>query len=431
MRYLIFSLKQRLLFLFLITYVFISNGQPALKRGDTLSEIRFQTMINYGEESLDLDKDLADKLVILDYWNKGCYPCMLDFPRLDSLQRKFNNEIQIIPWTLDTKEDVMLVFNRINSKQKMLLPSAAEAKINFSAPNFTEKIWIYNGRVIAVTSKKEVNAKNIKSFISGEELGFLREKEFPDINNFSLRRNIKNVLYQEENKEFKLIIAESIPYIKTNYGESTHDDAFLIGKRYVNFELSALYGVAFGAWLSRAVIELDSSTLKKYKPDDREFAELNKYYAEVVVKISSRDEEEEANKNAFKILQAGLEAAFGITAKKEKRFVKGYVLKEVPENGKFKSTTEEEPVIDKATHYLIIRNTPTDRAIKQISKYLFLNKYNEGKFFANDVDYAGNISLDITARTNNYHDMKAALYEYGLDLSMETREKEVWVIKNI
>ena len=45
-----------------------------------MPEIYFENMINYKTKALRPSKDITDKIIILDYWTKGCYPCMGDFP---------------------------------------------------------------------------------------------------------------------------------------------------------------------------------------------------------------------------------------------------------------------------------------------------------------------------------------------------------------
>lgn len=77
-----------------VTIMFLSAtmlGQNGLKVGSIAPNFVFEKMVNYPLKSVTLKKDLQDKLVILDYWTKSCYPCILDFYRLDSIQRQFDN----------------------------------------------------------------------------------------------------------------------------------------------------------------------------------------------------------------------------------------------------------------------------------------------------------------------------------------------------
>ena len=54
---------------------------------------------------------------------------------------------------------------------------------------------------------------------------------------------------------------------------------------------------------------------------------------------------------------------------------------------------------------------------------------NQIRYIFNETGYTENISVDLTARTNNFEEMRAALDAYGLVLSIEERNKAVYVVK--
>ncbi|MEO6681466.1 MAG: TlpA disulfide reductase family protein [Ginsengibacter sp.] len=77
-----------------------TNAQktPALKPlsiGDAVPDIVFNNVINYKDSTIRLS-DFKGKLVILDFWAPYCASCIKVFPKIDSLQEKYHDQIQFI-----------------------------------------------------------------------------------------------------------------------------------------------------------------------------------------------------------------------------------------------------------------------------------------------------------------------------------------------
>jgi len=130
------------------------------------------------------------------------------------------------------------------------------------------------------------------------------------------------------------------------------------------------------------------------------------------------------------VLRHALEATFGFTMVREIRTVPTYVLKEIPGNKRFVDNSEGTEVWDKTAYHLNIDNMAPDRAFKAITSKL-MSPHHPAMYAVNELKHKGNMALDLLARTNDYQSMKSALAEYGLDLSVEEREREVWVIQEI
>ena len=407
-----------------------SPAQSKLKPGDSLTGVFFETMVNHYQPRLHVDKDLAGKLVIFDNWGQTCYPCVQGLPKLDTLQKLFGDKIQILPWTEDPKSVVEKIYARINSKYNMIIPSAAEAtrhdNIGTTANNYTSKIWWYNGKVVAVTPTKFVNEKNIRQFLDHGYLNLDEKTEFPGIKDFPKSKLTDNILYQKEKSGITVKITQGIPNVKAGVGYSTSSSEFIgMGARFINYSFRQLYMLAFGT--GKFVTDLDPILKKRFQDQKVENAVENAYCVELIG--DSVAGYYQALDEAKKMLQVGLAKTFGVTAVKENRKVKSYVLKEILGNDRFKSTTNGEELWDKTAFYLHVENLPADRAFKAITSKLTWG--SDIDYVTNELDYSGNVSLNITASTYDYNSMKSALAEYGLDLSIGEREKEVWVIKNI
>ena len=69
-----------------------------LNIGDRLPEINFNHVLYYKDSTVTLSEfqQNKSKLVIFDFWFTNCSSCIEQFPKLDSLQKIFNKNIQIV-----------------------------------------------------------------------------------------------------------------------------------------------------------------------------------------------------------------------------------------------------------------------------------------------------------------------------------------------
>ncbi len=81
--------------LVLISNVYLKAQNKPLTVGDQLPDFTFRNVFNGASPEMKLS-DFRGKLVILDFWGVNCIPCVEEFPALDSLQKAFGAEIQII-----------------------------------------------------------------------------------------------------------------------------------------------------------------------------------------------------------------------------------------------------------------------------------------------------------------------------------------------
>lgn len=158
------------------------QGPSALTVGQQVPDLHLGKVLRYKDNTARLS-DFGDKAVILDFFATWCTPCVAEFPRLDSLQREFNDQIQIILVTYEDQEKIeqFLKTNRIASSVD--LPVIVEdrylSKV-FPHRVISHDVWIKNGTVKAITSPLYITAANINKLISGEDLNLPIKRE--DIN---------------------------------------------------------------------------------------------------------------------------------------------------------------------------------------------------------------------------------------------------------
>jgi thiol-disulfide isomerase/thioredoxin len=153
----------------------------ALTIGDSVPDITLNNMINYKTTSARLS-DFRGKLLILDFWATWCGSCIVGLPKLDSLQKKFPGELQIILITnegsdskVENENKVRGFFRKWEAKTKgsFSLPSTMETSDSllqlFSHIFIPHYVWIGpKGNVIAITTAEEITASNIKAAINGD-----------------------------------------------------------------------------------------------------------------------------------------------------------------------------------------------------------------------------------------------------------------------
>ncbi len=79
------------------------NTQNSLQIGDKIPDIELGRIINYSKVKTKIS-DFNVKPLILYFWAPWCSPCIAGMPKLDSLQKKFSNTVNILLITKDSKE---------------------------------------------------------------------------------------------------------------------------------------------------------------------------------------------------------------------------------------------------------------------------------------------------------------------------------------
>lgn len=140
-------------------------SKEALKIGDTfVPPSAIQQMRGTGKP-LDLQK-LAGKVVILDFFDTYCGTCIQSMPKLQKLQDKLKDKVQIISVTWQDKATIDKFFagNSYLKENKVNLPviyADVYLKQRFPHLGVPHVVFLYKGGVKAITSSKLVTEENI------------------------------------------------------------------------------------------------------------------------------------------------------------------------------------------------------------------------------------------------------------------------------
>jgi len=169
-----YKIKTKLLYtvVYLITCIYASAQYRDLGIGDQCPDIYLDHVINYSKTSVHLS-DFKDKLLILDFWGTWCVDCIATFPKIDSLQKKFPDQLQILPVTKEDKSNIEYVLNNLAKTKGINIPSVANDTLLYRlfyhryVPHY---IWIENGIVKAITGSNEVNETNIRALLGNADV---------------------------------------------------------------------------------------------------------------------------------------------------------------------------------------------------------------------------------------------------------------------
>lgn len=128
-------------------------------------------VIYYKDSSISL-QDFKGKIIILDLWHTGCTTCIEAFPKEVALQKKFSEQIQIIPVTYQSKEAVRDFLDKwqLRTGIHLNMPFLVEAEALEKAFRFRAQphyIWIRpDGYIAGQTSGTFISEGGIKYFIA-------------------------------------------------------------------------------------------------------------------------------------------------------------------------------------------------------------------------------------------------------------------------
>lgn len=183
-------MKLTIVFFFLLTSITQAQekdkyGRPALvpgitelKIGDQVPDILIDNIINDDKRSIRTS-DYQDRLLVLDFWERSCGTCIASMPKLDSLQRVFGDQIKLLSVTWESEDQIVDFFNKNRFLKEYHPPvyraSAVDDRILRSYFRYVTNphvIWIYKGKVIAITGYEHITSTNIQEVLAGKTVNW-------------------------------------------------------------------------------------------------------------------------------------------------------------------------------------------------------------------------------------------------------------------
>jgi thiol-disulfide isomerase/thioredoxin len=251
-------MKKFLLFIVLATLClnFTTQAQDksiitALKIGDQVPEITITNIINHPSKSAKIS-DFKDKLLILDFMNTYCGNCIEALPRLDTLQKKYFNRLQIIVVSNETATRMQVFLkNNVIAKEVSLPFVAGDKALNSLFPHefVPHEVWIYKGTVKAITTAEYVNGKNIEAILNQVPVNWEVKTDLAayDYHSPLLVINPKSLNEQHAPSNFYYTtLTGYLPGVATRYTRETDSVKQVIKLHLINYSILDLYRFTLG-----------------------------------------------------------------------------------------------------------------------------------------------------------------------------------------
>lgn len=145
-----------------------------LQIGDTIPEALWNLplqVINHpeGKETITLN-DYRGKLIILDFWNSACAPCIKAFPKLSQMQQQFSGQAQFILPNRESLQHVKRLMDKDMIPPGLPVPFGEHSLFRYFpyrvVPHY---VWLSpDGRVLTATGVNEVTPDRIRDALAGK-----------------------------------------------------------------------------------------------------------------------------------------------------------------------------------------------------------------------------------------------------------------------
>ncbi|PWG81191.1 TlpA family protein disulfide reductase [Pararcticibacter amylolyticus] len=172
-----------------IVSTYAQTPAAGLRPGDPVPETFWQQRVQLsGDTGKPTPTTLASykgKLIILDFWATWCSPCIAMMPKMDSLQKAFEGNVQFVPVTYQ-KEAEVHAFQQNLQRQKGRAWSLPELTGDtllhrlFPHTLLPHEVWIdATGTVRHITGGESITAENIRKALSGLPLNVRPKEDAP------------------------------------------------------------------------------------------------------------------------------------------------------------------------------------------------------------------------------------------------------------
>ncbi len=404
-----------------------SQAVNPLQIGDVMPDLTINNIINYKTDSAKISY-FEGKVLILDFFATWCSSCIAELPKLDILQKQFNDSIQIfvVAYEKPNKIESFLENNPIG-KTVSLSFITEDSVLNKFFPHklIPHEVWIdETGRVAAITQANYVTAKNLQELMAGKPLHLPIKRDIMDFDrNKPLLENGNGG--NEDNILYRSTWIKHLDGIFSGGGINTNKDSALKRIYYINTPILMLYNsILEDALGNRIILEVKDSSRYIDNNTNKAWSSENEYCYELSVPISLPKEQIQ------QIMLQDINRYLGLSGRMEKRLVKCWALQFTKKTDSALRSTGGKPemrLYGKENQVKLIRNEPISRLIDAMN-YQLMGKPIK-PVIIDETHYSGNIDLKL--KVDDIQDipaMRKALQSYGLDLVPVERELEMFVI---
>ena len=445
--------KKYIIFLLIVVLAKIANAQSynvsGINIGDKVPDVLVQNLKNYQSKSIKLS-ELKGKLIILDFWNKYCASCIEAFPKMERIQERFNEKIQIILVTKNTDLELTDLYKRSENIRNNRLPLITNDSIlNKLFPHRAEPyhVWIdSNLQVFATTGGLSTTEGNVEKYLMGINPGLKNRVDNLDEADITKVSLLEQLLIGDQIKQlssYSLITKGTGGTPKSGRGLRM-ENGKMVGYWRLNQPLVYMFSEVFAngdmnieRYFDKVIVNVkDPSHINKYFPPvnedersnwksdvDNQYSYEIKFSPEVLKLPKS-----EMKKRSWEIVQKDLQNHFSLKVSYEKRKEKCLVLTSDVDHLR-RISSKGEGVSKKNGELLSLRNIPIDSLVANY-KRLFL--VTENMPFVNGIGEKINIDVDLKMpEGGKIHEVIRELSKYGFEFKEAEREITCLVLTEI
>ncbi len=427
----IFFYRQLLMVAFL-TVGFNLSAQQALKIGDAIPKEFWNEpfeMVNAAQKKQSLAAD-SNKLILLDFWGTWCSACLINFPKMEEIQKQYAGRIKVVAVTDQQRKIVEKFFASKNGKQYDRVLSIVEDKTLHSL--FPHRgvpfvVWIKDGKVFNTTDAEQVTLKTVKEVLDGEKSSLQtvvqmgRERPFMLAESFDRQQKVNMLNYS-------ILIKGAIPDIGSGGTYRKNPQGTIYGRQFTNQPLfSICFAIGYHIFMNsfkerfsekRMMIEVkEPLSLKATSAAEGKMIANELYHYEMIVPERDAD-------SLYLYMLKDLNRYTDFTAKIEKMDMKCLALVRTSSKDKI-ATKGGKRVSSFFGNPSVLQNVPLGHMVNM------LNGKNPITDLAviDETGYTGMVDIALPSITN-LPELKKELKKYDLDLVEEVRGLNMLVIRD-
>jgi len=241
--------------------------QTGLRVGDEVPDFVIEHIDNYKTSSVKLS-EFKGKLIILDFWAIWCAPCIAALPKMDSLQTKFKDQLQVVlvnPSSHRKLDSLLtrgrktgLIDRKIHTRSfvfEKLVSVTSDRKFGELFPHMALPHYVWIGedlKVVAITSGMEVTKGNIEKHLSKQGMVVQQKNDLMD---FDYNASYLPQILKVDSSSLKMY-SSIIGYIPELVGGSVwyNPDSTnqIVRVKHSNLSLLAMFGMAYSNFSQRS-----------------------------------------------------------------------------------------------------------------------------------------------------------------------------------
>ena len=429
-----------------------------LKKGDYIPNVLFVSKENFPENVRSVH-DFKGKLILLDFWSTGCPSCIAAFPKMDRLQKKYGDRLQIIlmnPW--ETTEKISERWANRRKGATVVYPAIPRVsgdaiwKELFPATSVPHHVWLdEEGKILAVTGGYNANETTIEALLSGKEKHMLLKpaNDRMDLSQKSFIETISNGLILPETgvNIYSYYEGDGAGVYGIDELDVIDSTANTIRSTFINVSPLGMAKKLFRyvgksdnvkefLFNDRIFLETTNQSVFKEKvPDEMidAWASKVRFCMEGIMPLQKKDS---IYPYLFDRFRSFIRDKYKMSIAIEERVKQCLVLIRKPGTNLLTSNGgKKEKIYSKTgdSTDMIYSDTPFQSIVYDMEYQINGNTDDRYTVF-NEVLFKGNVDMripNIYGQRQRLPDLKKALNNYGLDLIEADRKVKVFVVKDL